>query len=108
MTMRNRAMRLLVFFDLPTGTKAERRYYSVFRKYLINHGFSMLQFSVYERITRNHDDCEKYISMIENNRPPYGDVRCLSVTEKQYESIRLIIGSNEGKNDYSDEDFIEI
>ncbi|MCQ2503288.1 MAG: CRISPR-associated endonuclease Cas2 [Saccharofermentans sp.] len=101
-------MRLLVFFDLPTGTKAERRYYSVFRKYLINHGFSMLQFSVYERITRNHDDCEKYISMIENNRPPYGDVRCLSVTEKQYESIRLIIGSNEGKNDYSDEDFIEI
>lgn len=106
--MRNRAMRLLVFFDLPTGTKAERRYYSVFRKYLINHGFSMLQFSVYERITRNHDDCEKYISMIENNRPPYGDVRCLSVTEKQYESIRLIIGSNEGKNDYSDEDFIEI
>lgn len=106
--MRNRAMRLLVFFDLPTGTKAERRYYSIFRKYLINHGFSMLQFSVYERITRNHDDCEKYISMIENNRPPYGDVRCLSVTEKQYESIRLIIGSNEGKNDYSDEDFIEI
>ena len=106
--MRNRAMRLLVFFDLPTGTKQERKNYAIFRKFLIKHGFSMLQFSVYERITRNHDDCEKYISMIELNKPPQGDIRCLRVTEKQYESIRLIIGSNEGKNDYSDDDFIEI
>lgn len=101
-------MRLLVFFDLPTGTKAERKHYAIFRKFLIKHGFSMLQFSVYERITRNHDDCEKYISMIECNKPPYGDIRCLRVTEKQFEGINLIIGSNEGKNDYSDEDFIEI
>lgn len=106
--MRNRAMRLLVFFDLPNGTKKERKHYAIFRKFLIKHGFSMLQFSVYERITRNHDDCEKYISMIELNKPPQGDIRCLRVTEKQYESIKLIIGSNEGKNDYSDEDFIEI
>lgn len=97
-----------MFFDLPTGTKQERKNYAIFRKFLIKHGFSMLQFSVYERITRNHDDCEKYISMIELNKPPQGDIRCLRVTEKQYESIRLIIGSNEGKNDYSDDDFIEI
>ncbi len=68
----------------------------------------MLQFSVYERITRNHDDCQKYILMIENNKPPCGDIRCLQVTEKQYENIKLIIGSDEGKNGYSDEDFLEI
>lgn len=101
-------MRLMVFFDLPTGTKAERRNYVIFRKFLIKHGFSMLQFSVYERITRNFDDCEKYIGMIERNKPPKGDVRCLKITEKQYEGIKLIIGSNEGKSDYSDEDLIEI
>lgn len=106
--MRNRSMRIIVFFDLPTGTKAERKEYSVFRKLLIKNGFSMLQFSVYERITRNHDDCERYISLIETNKPPKGDIRCLQVTEKQYESIKLILGSNEGKNDYSDEDLLEI
>ena len=106
--MRNRAMRVIVFFDLPTSTKAERKQYAIFRKFLIKHGFSMLQFSVYERITRNHDDCEKYITMIENNKPPKGDIRCLKVTEKQYEGIKLILGSNEGKNDLSDEDLIEI
>ena len=101
-------MRLLVFFDLPTGNKEERKNYAVFRKFLIKQGFSMLQFSVYERITRNHDDCEKYISVIEKNKPPVGDIRCLKVTEKQYEGIKLIIGSKERENDYSDEDFIEI
>ena len=101
-------MRIIVFFDLPTQTKAERKCYSVFRKFLVKNGFSMLQFSVYERITRNYDDCEKYISMIERNKPPQGDVRCLKVTEKQYEGIKLIIGSDEGKTDFSDSDLIEI
>ncbi|MCQ2531086.1 MAG: CRISPR-associated endonuclease Cas2 [Saccharofermentans sp.] len=101
-------MRLIVFFDLPTQTKEERKRYSSFRKYLLKHGFTMLQYSVYVRITRNYDDCEKYISMIENNKPPQGDIRCLRVTEKQYEGIELIIGSNEGKEDFSDEELIEI
>lgn len=101
-------MRLMVLFDLPTQTKSERKAYSVFRKYLIKHGFTMLQYSVYVRITRNYDDCEKYIDMVERNKPPRGDIRCLKVTEKQYEGIKLIIGSNEGKDEFSDEDLIEI
>ncbi len=105
--MRNRSMRIIVFFDLPTNTKPERKHYAVFRKFLIKHGFTMLQFSVYERITRNHDDSDKYISMIEKNKPPKGDIRCLLVTEKQYEGIKLILGSNENREDYTDEEFLE-
>lgn len=101
-------MRLLVFFDLPTQTSNERKRYAKFRKMLISHGFSMLQYSVYERITRNYDDCEKYISIIEANKPLQGDIRCLSVTERQYERLKLIIGSDEGRQDYGDNDFIEI
>lgn len=106
--MRNRTMRLLIFFDLPTHTKQERKSYSAFRKMLIKHGFSMLQYSVYERITRNYDDCESYISVINSHKPPKGDIRCLAVTEKQYERIRLIIGDKENQQDYSDSDIIEI
>ena len=105
--MRNRAMRIIVFFDLPTNTKPERKHYAVFRKFLIKHGFAMLQFSVYERITRNHDDSDKYISMIDKNKPPKGEIRCLLVTEKQYEGIKLILGSNESREDYTDEEFLE-
>ncbi len=105
--MVNRTMRLLVLFDLPTKTKRERKDYAVFRKMLIQHGFAMLQFSVYVRITRNHDDLEKYIKIIEHRRPPKGDVRCLKITEKQYAGIRLIIGDQENIPDYGTEDLVE-
>ena len=43
-------MRLMIMFDLPTDTAAERKEYRQFRKALINEGFLMIQFSVYERV----------------------------------------------------------
>ena len=39
-------MRMLVFFDLPVTTKADRKAYAQFRKFLVNDGCDMLQFSV--------------------------------------------------------------
>ena len=43
-------MRMLVFFDLPVVTKTHRRAYTVFRRFLLNDGYDMIQFSVYGRI----------------------------------------------------------
>lgn len=43
----NKFMRILVFFDLPVKTKAEKREATKFRKFLINDGYHMLQYSVY-------------------------------------------------------------
>lgn len=60
--MNNRTMRILVLFDLPTATPAERRDYMQFRKFLIRDGYDMLQYSVYSRITANHDDANSFIS----------------------------------------------
>ena len=47
-----RYMRILVFFDLPVKTKAERRRATRFRKDLIDDGYIMLQLSVYSRICK--------------------------------------------------------
>jgi CRISPR-associated protein Cas2 len=44
---------MLVFFDLPTDTAADKREYRKFRKFLISEGFLMLQFSVYSKLTLN-------------------------------------------------------
>ena len=44
--MRYRMMRLMIMFDLPV----ERREYRQFRKRLINEGFLMIQYSIYERV----------------------------------------------------------
>ena len=44
---RIRYMRLVVFFDLPVDTPAQRKDYRVFRKFLLKDGYLMLQESVY-------------------------------------------------------------
>ena len=46
-----RMMWLYVMFDLPVGTKAERRAATRFRQSLLDDGFEMAQFSVYLRIS---------------------------------------------------------
>jgi len=87
-----RVMRLLLFFDLPMITKEERRIYSKFRKYLINNGFTMLQFSVYAKIFPNRTSLTQYIEGLKRNLPTKGSVRIMSVTEKQYEKMLILVG----------------
>jgi len=43
-------MWIVVLFDLPTDTKAARKEYTRFRKFLLNDGFTMMQYSVYTQV----------------------------------------------------------
>ena len=107
--MINRTMRVLVMFGLPTGTKKDRKAYAYFRKRLINDGFSMLQYSVYSRITRNHDDARKYIQRVKTYLPPKGSVRIMQVTEKQYNSMLILVGETTATEDFlTPKEFIEL
>lgn len=85
-------MRMLVFFDLPVVTKAERRAYTVFRRFLLNDGYDMIQFSVYGRILNGSDAALKHMQRLLSNLPPEGSVRVLTVTEKQFASMKLLVG----------------
>lgn len=85
-------MRMLVFFDLPVVTRAERRAYTQFRRFLLNDGFDMIQFSVYGRIINGRDAEEKHMQRVIANLPPEGSVRVLTVTEKQFASMKLLVG----------------
>lgn len=87
-----RYMWLFVFFDLPVGTKAERRAATRFRNFLKDDGFLMLQFSVYARVCRGEDGLDKHQSRVTKNLPRSGSVRTLSVTERQYARMRLLLG----------------
>ena len=86
-------MRLIVFFDLPTLTKDDRHQYAVFRKYLIKQGYNMIQFSIYSKIFSNADAVNNHLKMIAKNVPKDGSVRAMSVTEKQYAKIVILLGS---------------
>ena len=56
----NRLMRILVMFDLPVKTKAERRSATQFRNFLVGDGYHMVQYSVYARICNGRDSVETH------------------------------------------------
>lgn len=85
-------MRMLVFFDLPVVTRAERRAYAQFRRFLLNDGYDMIQFSVYGRVLNGRDAEAKHMQRLTASLPPEGSIRVLTVTEKQYASMHLLLG----------------
>lgn len=85
-------MRILIFFDLPTITAADRRAYTGFRKYLIKNGFIMLQESVYSKLALNSTVCDAIVQNVRKNAPNDGLVQILTLTEKQFSRMEMITG----------------
>ena len=52
----------------------------------------MVQFSVYSRVCNGNDDVEKHKKRMKFNLHNNGSVRSLVITEKQYESIDILVG----------------
>lgn len=86
-----RIMRMLVLFDLPTGSKKERKSYVDFRKFLVKDGYHMEQFSVYSRVLLSRDSAEAHLRRLKENLPRVGSVTVLTLTEKQYESREVLV-----------------
>lgn len=82
-----RIMWLFVFFDLPTLTKKNRKDAGIFRKRLLNDGFSMMQFSVYSRHCASFESADAHEKRIKKIIPPYGKVSILRITDKQFGDI---------------------
>lgn len=87
-----RIMWILVFFDLPTETKKERKDYTLFRKRLLNDGFIMFQFSIYLRHCPSRENAEVHIKRVKSLLPPNGDVGIMCVTDKQFGDMELFSG----------------
>lgn len=85
-------MWLVVFFDLPVDTKAARKAYAQFRKRLLKDGFTMLQFSVYARHSSSQENLDVHAKRVEMWVPGDGEVRLLTVTDKQFERMRIYWG----------------
>jgi CRISPR-associated protein Cas2 len=84
----------MLFFDLPVLTSGQRRSYRQFRKALINEGFLMIQESVYVRVVTNRKSAEFLENRLMDIAPEEGIIQTLIVTEKQYASIRFLVGEN--------------
>lgn len=85
-------MRIFIFFDLPTDTPEDKKNYLHFRKNLIKLGYSMIQYSVYSKSINVQTKKEREEKKIINILPSCGDVRMLSITEHQYQGIKILKG----------------
>lgn len=86
-------MRILVFFDLPVVTAKERKAATKFRNFLVKDGYHMVQWSVYSRICNGTDAVAMHKSRLNLHLPEKGSIRMLTLTEKQYESIEVLLGT---------------
>lgn len=84
-----RVMWVLVFFDLPTETKKQRKAASFFRKCLIEDGFTMFQFSIYLRHCASRENADVHIKRTKRNLPEQGHVGILCITDKQFGRMEL-------------------
>lgn len=95
--MRDRVMRTIVFFDLPNVYAKDKRNYLLFRKFLTNEGFIMMQESVYSKIVLNSQQASLLSSRVRKNAPKKGLIQLLTITEKQYANIEYVIGESNTK-----------
>ncbi|MCQ2271657.1 MAG: CRISPR-associated endonuclease Cas2 [Bacteroidales bacterium] len=87
-----RIMWVLVFFDLPTETKKDRKNAADFRKRLIKDGFNMFQFSIYVRHCPSMENADVHINRVKKSLPEYGHVGIMSITDRQFGNIELFVG----------------
>ncbi|MGC6569290.1 CRISPR-associated endonuclease Cas2 [Streptococcus sp. VTCC 12886] len=88
-------MRMLLMFDMPTETVDERKAYRKFRKFLINEGFIMHQFSVYSKLLLNNSASNAMLDRLKANNPKKGNITLLTVTEKQFARMIYLNGQRD-------------
>lgn len=84
-------MWLYVFFDLPVNTEAHRKRYTRFRKNLLRDGFTMVQFSVYNRHCASSESVDVHKKRVKAMVPTEGMVSVLAITDKQFELIEHFV-----------------
>ena len=84
-----RIMWVMVFFDLPTDTKKERKNAALFRKRLIEDGFVMFQFSIYMSNCPSSENAQVHINRVKSFLPDLGQVGILCITDKQFGNMEL-------------------
>lgn len=100
-----RLMWLLVMFDLPVVSPADRKAANDFRHCLLDFGFERCQYSVYLRFCEGRDQADTWTRRVRAVLPPGGKVYCLYFTDKQYEGIVRFEGGARQKSPKNPEQY---
>lgn len=87
-------MWVLVMFDLPTETKAQRKAYARFRKDMLTDGFQMFQFSMYIRHCPSRENADVHAKRVKKKLPPKGHIGIMTITDKQFGMMEVFHGKD--------------
>lgn len=87
-----RILWVLVFFDLPTDTKLQRKAANNFRQDLLKDGFTMFQFSIYLRHCNSRENAEVHMRRVKLSLPKDGYIGILCITDKQFGMMEIFRG----------------
>jgi CRISPR-associated protein Cas2 len=99
-------MWLFVMFDLPVDDTKARRHYTRFRARLLAQGFSMLQYSIYARYCPSEEASLAYRRRLRTVLPPEGQVRLLSVTDRQFGKMEVFLAASRKRPEKPPEQFV--
>ena len=85
-------MWVLVFYDLPTETRLERKIAAAFRKKIMNDGFAMFQFSLYLRHCASMENAEVHVKRVKKILPEKGKIGIMTITDKQFGNMEIFHG----------------
>lgn len=88
-------MWLLVMYDLPTETAADRKNAQKFRKDILKDGFQMFLFSKYIRHCVSKENADVHIARVKRILPPYGTIGILRITDKQFGEMEVFTNRRE-------------
>lgn len=103
-----RIMWVLVFFDLPTETKKDRKAYTRFRKEMMKDGFSMFQFSIYVRHCASKENKTVHVNRIKKILPEKGHIGILSITDKQFGMMDIFYGKKKEESGFIETHQLEL
>ena len=106
--MNFRYMRTMLFFDLPTVTSKNKRDYRHFVKKIINLGFYRIQESVFVKMSIDNSAAENSINNVKSIVPSDGNIFCITITEKQFAEMKVLLGESSSNVLSTIERFVEL
>ncbi len=90
-----RILWIVLFFDLPTLTKKDRKIAAGFRKALLKDGFTMFQLSIYIRHCNSRENSLVHLKRAKSFLPQKGHVVMMVITDKQFGMMEVFYGKEE-------------
>lgn len=87
-------MMMLLSFDLPRNTKEERKQAALYRKRLVELGFQMKQFSLYEREVQSQNTRDNLIAILKKELPDTGTIVLYLIPNEVNDKQITILGKD--------------